>query len=379
MIRRTIYHCWRRAGNASSLRPPPAAGNVRCFASAPLRSKAVESWDAHHALQATLEKQPPDELSVPERDLLQALRSANPKDRNTIDQLRDCYEALEYWDQALQTELLLHQESTSSAASLQRQGRFHLRLDQPVAARRVLQQALEIEPDNPSLWTSWAAWHYHTRDDCTTAIEHLETAVKLAREQDNIEQLVTCLQHQGLMWRDLGEHRTALDTYTRALALVDAPQQQEQYRSLRLDCADMHNVLEEWDAATQLYEELLQEDDQSDPAVRAVLLHNLGRLYTTTQHGTDGIPKARTYLQESIAIKRRHGATHGELAKTYNALGTLEAIHNPDKAIALSHFHDSLLLVRAEGGDNEHPLMLHALRNIAILKGKKVPKWQDSD
>ena len=116
--------------------------------------------------------------------------------------------------------------------------------------------------------------------------------------------------------------------------------------------------------------------------MRAVLLHNLGKLYTQRKNKSDDddattIPKARGYLQESVALKRKLEATPGELAKTYNALGTLEAIHHPDKAVALAHFSESLLLVRSEGGEEENQLLMYALRNIAVLKGQKVPRWQE--
>lgn len=370
-------------------------------------------------LQPLLEQQ--QQPSTAEQNLLTALRRTTDDDDAQLHNLRDCYAALNYWDYALETELDMaatHSTSRDVVESLLRQAHYHWQLQQPVAAGQVLQQALQLEPDHPRVVTSWAVWQFRARKEYRKALEYLERAVELleeeqakeeqesSRERENgdgyssTRQWIVCLQYQGLMWRHLGEFDKALKKYQEALEKCrKLPQQPENYeedgtgstelyQSLRLDCADMHNALEEWDAAMQLYEELLDEitsktsNNDDDDASRAVLLHNLGKLYLR-QCSSNGdstmVSKARSALQESIEIKRRLDASSGEIAKTCNVLGTLEAIHNPeDRAVAMAYFQQSLLLVRGNDDDDEshkNELVMQALRNIAVLKGQKVAKW----
>ena len=101
------------------------------------------------------------------------------------------------------------------------------------------------------------------------------------------------------------------------------------------------------------------------------MLHNIGKL--RAQLG--GHDAAVLELTRAIELKTAaFGDTHSEMAKTWNALGAVHAVLG-NKSKALDCFQQSLLICRMHH-DEEDPMVMFALRNIAVLKGEKVPKWE---
>lgn len=243
--------------------------------------------------------------------------------------------------------------------------------------------------------------------------------------------LVKCLQHQGLLHRSMEDFDSALDAYRRALEALEVLQQHQQTDSregnegaqqddgyhgkrqgLQLDVADMLGALDRREEALDLYGQVIDEerihhaaDASSSSAslssssshhtpLEGIVLHNCGKIHASMgEHG-----KAIDELERSLQIKLEvlpDAEHHPEVGKTLQAMGAVYGVTG-DKSRALDCFQRALLIARinasadadhdnsADGGGavgavDSDPQVLLALRNIAILKGEKVPKWEDGD
>ena len=70
------------------------------------------------------------------------------------------------------------------------------------------------------------------------------------------------------------------------------------------------------------------------------------------------------------------GEANPEVAVTANALGSVHGVLG-NKRKALECFQQALLIHRMYAEDDNDSEILHILRNISILKGEKVPKWNN--
>jgi tetratricopeptide (TPR) repeat protein len=348
----------------------------------------------------------------------------------SLQELRDCYENLTYWEDALTVEQALLQDflisETDRAASLYRQGKLHMRMQQVPDAARYYQQAIALyqaaysssnDNDNDSvlyhadignILISMAGVHFH-RNKLDSALsvlieseEHFrkhgqEPSRTITTNTDNNHvvphwDLVKCLQHQGLVYRMQEDYVLALEKYQEGLqamtsffSVPDIPNDDdkaadraEKRQSLQMDIADMHAALDEPDEALVLYETIMKEDGErredpsQDTALDGVMLHNMGKI--RAQQGQK--EQALIDLTKAAEIKERFaGETSPEVGKTLDALGAVHAVTG-DKAKAHECFQRALLIARmhSESGDNDPTVML-ALRNISVLKGQNVPKW----
>jgi tetratricopeptide (TPR) repeat protein len=153
--------------------------------------------------------------------------------------------------------------------------------------------------------------------------------------------------------------------------------------------------LDQLKEAIELYETILQEDKEfhrlldhdqpkeidddqassmvisSNVALEGIVRHNMGKL--RVQLGDH----EAAMRDLTMAIELKTAATgdphHPEMAKTWNSLGTCHAVLG-DRSKALECFKQSLLICRMHHDEDDPEVML-ALRNIAVLKGEKVPKW----
>jgi tetratricopeptide (TPR) repeat protein len=359
--------------------------------------------------------------------------------RRSLEELRDCYENLNYWEDALTIEqgplqdLCQTSNDTDRAACLYRQGKLHMRMQCTADASKYYQQALALyrtaysstsgddsnngnknvivhHADIGNIMISMAGVHFH-RDKLDLALSVLIEAEDHFRKHGQQQQqqgqqlqlqpavphwdLVKCLQHQGLVYRMQEDFESALVEYQEALEVMDSmiinmsitassiPDDADTRRqSLQMDIADMHAALDEADEALEMYETIMQEDREGreDPneetALDGVMLHNMGKI--RAQRGQR--EQALVDLTKAAEIKERFaGESSPEVGKTLDALGAVHAVTG-DKAKALECFQRSLLIARmhSEAGDTDSNVML-ALRNISVLKGKDVPKWGSDD
>lgn len=243
-------------------------------------------------------------------------------------------------------------------------GRLFMLSNQPNAAKQCYDRAHQASPDHPRILISLAAWEYRQQQDYDAALQYLHQAMEKADEKDADIRL-EIRKYQGLMHRSKGDFKQALSTYLTAIEAGAT--------DCLVDVADMHAALEDWISARDLYQRIL--NDATDDAARAALLHNLGRCYAQNElYHKDQGEAAISYCLKSLELKRKQKADNSEVAKTVNLLGVLYARRN-DKPKALLRFTESLTLLRSGQCDHENPLVLHAMRNIAVLKGQKVPEW----
>lgn len=348
-----------------------------------------------------------DDFSHIEMDLLKALRKRNPADTRSLVNLRKAYEAMMYWEYAIATqkdilEIIPSTESIDHAHQLVLLGNLHMRNMQILEASTVYQKALMIlQQQQQNVSTSSSSKSYpdsaislaigkclvamagvqFQRDRIEDAMALLKTAATQYLPRRS-QEYVRCLQHQALLHRSRGEYTIALDIYQRAEKILTRELLQyysrELLRNLRLDIADMHLALEQFEPALTIYQELLRKCRQLDPSdepQEAVLLHNIGRIHA--QQGQ--YDQALEELEESVILKRRYGQgdTNPEVAKSLDVLGAVHAALGSNYE-ALQCFKESLLILRANSDDPERdPHIRYAMRNIAVLQGEKVPKWEE--
>jgi tetratricopeptide (TPR) repeat protein len=431
------YHTQERIGGSRSFASSTDTGNSdsNILDAEVLRERPASS-------SRVVLRQAQEELSALEQSLQAALTrherlvADNNNDelvlRTSLEELRDCYEDLTYWEDALTIEQgplqdLCHADK-DRAASLYRQGKLHMRMQQTADASKYYQQALALyrtaysskskndnendgnekvvyHADIGNIMISMAGVHFH-RDKLDAALSVLVESEdhfrKHGQEQQQQQEpgvphwdLVKCLQHQGLVYRMQEDFESALVEYQEALEVIDSmiislcitassiPEDADTRRqSLQMDIADMHAALDEPDEALAMYETILKEDREGreDPdeetALDGVMLHNMGKI--RAQRGQR--EQALVDLTKAAEIKERFaGESSPEVGKTLDALGAVHAVTG-DKAKALECFQRSLLIARmhSEAGDTDSNVML-ALRNISVLKGKDVPKWGSDD
>lgn len=82
-------------------------------------------------------------------------------------------------------------------------------------------------------------------------------------------------------------------------------------------------------------------------------------------------------LESACVIQKETlGVMHQDVSLTLNALGAVHATIGNDGE-ALSYFRESLMIARIHAGPNgnEDPHVMQILRNISLVHGDKVPKW----
>ena len=353
------------------------------------------------------------ELERLEQALTKATReqqssSSNPED--TLPALRQAYEDLAYWEQALAVEQEYYDQCCQNhpaqqASSWYRQGKLRMRLEQPHLAESLYEQAMALS-ENPveqgNILISKAGVYFH-RGDYETALQYLGQAESyfLHSNDDDDEphvDLVKCLEHSGLVARTMEDYAAALQYYKRALQVWEhlnfmeslwhgAPLEdmEERRNGLLMDTADMHAALDEYDAALRLYQEIQKgnkrwrqqqaQGDEEETALDAILWHNIGKL-----HAKKGrLQTALRELRTAARMKERiFGDSHPETGKTLSALGAVAAKTDHPRE-ALEAFQQALLIARMHAESDDDMEVMMALRNIAVLKGEKVPKWGDEE
>lgn len=80
-------------------------------------------------------------------------------------------------------------------------------------------------------------------------------------------------------------------------------------------------------------------------------------------------------LESAYVIKKSTlGEVHPDVASSLNALGAVHATLGNDGE-ALSYFRESLMIARIHADDDQDPNVMQTLRNISLVHGNKVPKW----
>ena len=352
------------------------------------------------------------------KSLMKEQKSDDEKVLASLLELRDCYENLGYWDQALGVEqefgkLLAVDNVKGRAENLYRQGKLLTRLEKMVSAGRYYRQALDLydeiysqtyHADKGNVLVSVAGIHFH-RGRYRESLAQLEDAEPHFRghgadamgssdvdaSSNNAPpppphpDLIKCLQQQGLLHRSSENFVEARKCYQEALDVLEAlpadiatTVSHEKRQALLLDLADMLTACENYDRAVEVYNQILREDrihtgSDEETALDGVILHNLGKIYARRKDYSAALESLRLArdIKECFA-----GEMHPEVAKTLDALGAVCAVTEDNRQEALQCFHQSLLIARLHAGEGEtDPQVMLALRNIAILKGEAVPKW----
>jgi tetratricopeptide (TPR) repeat protein len=334
------------------------------------------------------------------------LKNTNADCRDALMDLSATYEALMYWDEALKVEEQLEEYLVKSDSYYRRaclymsQGDLRLsrRFYELALAEYASDTTIILSPEIGQILVGLAGVHYYQgRLDEST--ELLEKAYPHFIMDDTTtpvtvhENIVKCLDMQGLLYRKMFEYENALMKYEMALSFLEQLQRlshskepeeaaHERRQHLQLHIADMLAALERYDEACELYERIQREHETfvgetcKESLLQGVVLHNLGRIHAQTPHLRD---RAKAELTRALELKEQFGGEDSaDLITTLHTLGALCAVTN-EKRHALEYFQRALLLARMHephGRSSSADIML-ALRNIAILQGDKVEKWDE--
>jgi tetratricopeptide (TPR) repeat protein len=305
-----------------------------------------------------------------------------------LHKIANCYEDLEYWDEALRIEeeirkqILNDKESSTLtsneqlAASSYRIGKLHHRQEKWQLAHRYYDEALELHRDQVKrgqVYISIAGIHFH-RGDYQKALQTLQEQAEPCFPPHDMG-LFKCIQHEGLIYRTLENFEEALNSYQKASEILEMQESIDDTikRELDLDTADMLTACDHLDEALGLYVDILERtrncndfDDEESQPFEAVILHNIGKI-----HARKGeLEEAVGNLSRAVDLKEHWlGEFHPELGKTLSALGAVYGVVK-EKQKALQCFQKALLIARMHADDEDDPDVFLALRNIGVLKGE---------
>jgi len=330
--------------------------------------------------------------------------ATNDQLKKSLESLRDCLEELEYWEDALQVELELEWYANSAlemASCIFRQGKLYMRMEDIGHGNVKYQKALELyqmehgssntynnnndaityHPDIGNVMVAMAGIDF-ARGNIDECLQTLNQAEDHFRKHDGQQQnehcigLVRCLDNQGTMYKFKQENQTALDKYEEALLLLgDADFDMRQ--RLQIQTTDLLATIDDIDGAILYAEKVLKEDRQrrgseEETALDGVILKTIGVLHSQQKK----LGLAEQELTKALEITKRFGGeTHLEVARILNSLGSVHGVAG-DKRKAYDCFQQALIVERIYAEDDNDPQILHILRNLAVLSGEKVPKWE---
>jgi tetratricopeptide (TPR) repeat protein len=165
-------------------------------------------------------------------------------------------------------------------------------LNDAEAARKEVESALKVSPENPAALAALARL-YLKENDFT---RYAETRVREARALRGREGAVEALLDAGRVYREqlaLPEHaRTCFEE-----ALVEDPSNAEALRALSAQLAGQGH----WDEAQKVLERQLE--TSTEPAARAAVLTDLGR---AAWEGANDAAQAQKYLDEALQLTPDH-------------------------------------------------------------------------
>ncbi|MDY7020570.1 MAG: CHAT domain-containing protein [Cyanobacteriota bacterium] len=135
------------------------------------------------------------------------------------------------------------------------------------------------------------------------AIQALETALKLGREQGNSTQVATTLQFLGLIHSDLGEYQTALNYYKKVLELLPQLSQPEYWEAPILELsAEVYLKWGEYQKALEAYEKAHQiRKKMGIEAAVAATLNSIGLVYFDLGE----LERSLKYYQQAQSLLQR--------------------------------------------------------------------------
>lgn len=403
------YNNWNTVYKQRQQQQYPPFSNVsgsKTFASPAEEEKSTKLRDLLPELKKShsLQQLSADELAL--HDLL----IQDKQDIEYYEKLYACYEQLRYFDYAtvvLKDCVLpqLEAQNKDIADVTFRIGTCHMNNNKPTMSSQCFQQSMTMYEEKRAktgipfaaevcmiqIYMAGLQLGYHDDRDAALAImmEAHQRLVKDAKPDDHhhTEIFIQCYTHTGLLHRAAADFQSALEWYSKAHNLSST------YK-IRLDMADMHLALEQFDAAKEIYQELLDQTpstnvDKDVMEREAVLRHTIGRIHGQLGNSQEAID----YLTKSIELKRiicrydkatndnsdaqQQQLFNPEIAKSLQVLGAVYAASN-EKRKALECFQEVLLITRAivlreEGRDSVelHPDVNAAINNIWKLTSKK--------
>ncbi len=186
-------------------------------------------------------------------------------------------------------------------------------------------------PAHQALRTGLNHYRQGTGSALRQAIEQLEIALKLWREQGDLTQEATTLQFLGLIHSDLGEYQAALNYYRQVLELVPQLSQPEYWEAPILELsAEVYLKWGEYQQALEAYEKAHSlRRNMGSPSAEAATLNSMGLLYYNLgelDRALDYYKQAQSLLQgsENVSFKQTTALILNNMGQVYSDKGELE-------------------------------------------------------
>ncbi len=165
--------------------------------------------------------------------------------------LRPAEDALSQWNEAIR--------NTPSAEAYHRRAKLHLALGELQNARKDIDEALRLAPEH--LGIHWTSYQQHLQSKSyEPALEELYAILKLQPKNE------VAMASRAALFHRMGNTTRAEEAFDEAL------RQHPQGILARLEKAYFHELQEDWDEASQMYQEIskLQPDDSTALLLQAI-------------------------------------------------------------------------------------------------------------
>ncbi|WP_413162121.1 CHAT domain-containing tetratricopeptide repeat protein [Capilliphycus salinus ALCB114379] len=187
---------------------------------------------------------------------------------------------------------------------------------------------LAANPKNPAQEALKAGLNHYrqgTGAALRLAIEQLEIALKLWREQGDFTQEATTLQFLGLIHSDLGEYQAALNYYRQVLQLLPELSQPEYWEAPILELsAEVYFRWGEYQKALEAYEKAYSLRQQIGiESAQAATLNSIGLVY----YDLGELDRALKYYQQAQSLLQR-SENSGDLKTTALILNNIGQVYS---------------------------------------------------
>jgi tetratricopeptide (TPR) repeat protein len=229
--------------------------------------------------------------------------------------------------------------------------------------------------------------------------------------------------NQALIYRMMGQHHVGIEKYKKMLVFCEKYESdnEEKRDHIQLQIADCLFSVNQLSPSLDYFQTLLQneltrqerrrhggEENSASTSQEGMLRYHIGVIHSkqvctdTYTHTHSLVAPLSIFSQYTLLVvavlfvynqghmedalrelesacviqKATLGEMHQDVASTLNALGAVHATIGNDGE-ALSYFQESLMIARVHAGPNERedPQVMQTLRNISLVHGDKVPKW----
>ncbi|WP_158851033.1 histidine kinase [Algibacter sp. L1A34] len=206
---------------------------------------------------------------------------------------------------------------------------------------------------NDSLKIASAYFEYgknlNNNDQKETAIDHLKTALDIAKKINNDKQIAEFGNYLANLYWQVGIYKPSTNTYLLAYNSAIKTKDSSQMAKISMNLASNYNYLGDFNQAIKYALNALKIKETAKDMER-ICYHHVAM--ATIFKETDNTEKWEYYIQKAYKLKDVDNcASLGDIAKIYNNLGSI-SVRKGENEKALAYF-DTLLVLSKEVGFNK--------------------------